>query len=133
MLHAGRMLRVDAVTVICGRCGRPGWSLEVSDVTGEVVIGGARIAGGDDSPYWARVLRSPSAHRYQADSLPGHRPGAFILPADGPAGYGSRQKLVCIGRKHPRYERVVTQASAERSYRAAVAAGRTRIGLSEIT
>ena len=59
--------------------------------------------------------------------------GVFILPADGPAGYGSRDKLVCIGRRHPRYERVVTSESAERAYHAATAAGRTSIGLREMS
>jgi hypothetical protein len=86
--------------------------------------------GGDTSPYWARVLRGPGAHRYRAAS--DERAGAFILPADGSAGYGTRDKLVCIGRRHPRYERVVTAASAERAYRAAVADGKTSIRLSEI-
>ena len=118
------------VTVTCDRCGRPGWRLEVSELTGEVRIDGARIGGGDTEPYWAGVLAGRRAHRYRADR--GARPGAFILPADGPAGFTGREKLVCIGRRHPRYERVVTWASAERSYRAAVAAGRASIGLGEI-
>jgi hypothetical protein len=95
-----------------------------------VHIDGARISGGDTSPYWASVLRSRHAHRYRAGD--GSRAGAFILPADGSAGYGTRDKLVCIGRRHPRYERVVTSASAERAYRAAVASGRSSIGLCEI-
>jgi hypothetical protein len=120
------MLRVDAVTVTCDRCGRPGWRLEVSEISGDVVVGGARI-GPDSAP-----LASRAGHRAHAYRLPGERAGAFILTADGPAGYGTRDKLVCVGRRHPRYERVVTSASAERAYRAAVAEGRTRIGLQEI-
>jgi hypothetical protein len=124
------MLRMTMVPVACDRCGRPGWRLEVSELTGDVVIGGARISGADGSAYWARVLRGPRARRYQPDGAV--RPGAFIVPADGPDGYGSRDKLVCVGRRHPRYERVVTRGSAERSYRAAVAAGRASIRLSEI-
>jgi hypothetical protein len=123
------MLCVDAVTVVCDRCGRPGWRLEVSELNGEVVIDGTRLSGADGSRYWSAVLRGRGAHRYPGR---GARPGAFIVPADGPAAFGSRDKLVCIGRKHPRYERVVTQASAERSYRAAVAAGRTSIGMREV-
>lgn len=122
---------MDAVTVVCDRCRRPGWRLEISEMTGEVRIDGARIGGGDTEPYWAKYLRGPRAHRYQAEAGAG-RPGAFILPADGPAGYGTRDKLVCIGRRHPRYERVVTRESAVRAYAAAVAAGRASIGLSEI-
>jgi hypothetical protein len=131
MLHAIRMIRlpcVDAVSVVCDRCRRRGWQL-VRLETG-VYIDGNRVGGGDTSPYWAGFLRSRHAHRYRAGD--GARAGAFILPADGPAGYGTRDKLVCIGRKHPRYERVVTRESAERSYHAAVAAGRTSIGLREI-
>jgi hypothetical protein len=120
------------VTVACDRCGRPGWRLEVSEINGDVVIDGGRIGGGDTSPYWATVLRGRRAHRYQPAEH-GTRPGAFILPADGPAGYGTRDKLVCIGRRHPRYERVVTRKSAERAYTAAVAAGRARIRLSEMS
>jgi hypothetical protein len=126
-----RLPSVDSVTVVCDRCHRPGWSLEVSEINGDVVINGARISGADNgSPYWAKVLRSPGAHRYRARR--DGRPGAFILTADGPAGYGTRDKLVCIGRRHPRYERVVTSASAERAYQAAIASGRTSIGLREI-
>jgi hypothetical protein len=60
------------------------------------------------------------------------RPGAFILPADAPGAIAGREKLVCIGRKHPRYQRIVTWESAERACHAAVAAGRARIRLSEI-
>ena len=120
------------VSVVCDRCQRPGWQLVVSEVTGDVVIDGARIGGGDGSPYWAAVLGGPSAHRYQAQAATG-RSGAFILPADGPETcYGGRDKLVCIGRRHPRYERVVTRESAARAYLAAAAAGRTRIGMCEI-
>lgn len=122
---------MDAVTVTCDRCGRPGWRLEVSEINGDVVVDGTRISGGDTSAYWAKVLRGPRAHRYPAAS--DGRPGAFILPADGPAGYGTRDKLVCIGRRHPRYERVVTSASAKRAYDAAVEAGRDRIRLSEMS
>ena len=72
----------------------------------------------------------PRAHRYRADR--GARPGAFILPADGPAGFTGREKLVCIGRRHPRYQRVVAWESAGRAYYAAVAAGRASVGLREI-
>jgi hypothetical protein len=118
------------VTVECDRCHRPGWQLVVSEVSGDVVIDGARIAGADGSGYWAGVLDGPRAHRYVvANDV---RPGAFILPADGSAGYGTRDKLVCIGRRHRRYERVVTSESAGRAYHAAVAAGRTRISMREI-
>jgi hypothetical protein len=78
----------------------------------------------------AAILRGPRAHRYRAAQ--GARPGAFILSADGPAGYGSRDKLVCIGRKHRRHERVITRESITRAYHAAAAAGRTRIRLSDI-
>lgn len=133
MLQAGKgnkLQCVETVTVVCDRCGRPGWRLEVSEVNGEVCIDGTRISGGDTSAYWAKVLRGPRAHRYPAAS--DGRPGAFILQADGPAGYGTRDKLVCIGRRHPRYERVVTSQSAERAYHAAVAAGRASIRLREI-
>ena len=122
---------MDTVTVECDRCHRPGWSLEISEITGDVVVSGAGIAGADGSRYWAAVLGGPRAHRYQPDKY-GARPGAFILPADPAGGYGDRHKLVCIGRRHPRYERVVTAGSAERAYHAAIAAGRDRIGLREI-
>jgi hypothetical protein len=127
MLHADRMPSVDTVTVVCDRCGRPGWRLEVSEVSGEIVVDGARI-GPDYAP-----LASQAGRRAHAYRLPGERAGAFILTADGPAGYGTRDKLVCIGRRHPRYERVVTRESAGRAYRAAVAAGRARIRLSEMS
>ena len=80
--------------------------LEVSDVTGEVCVAGARIADGDESRYWAGVLADPRAHRYQAER--GGRPGMFILPADAPGTIRGREKLVCIGRRHPRYQRIVT-------------------------
>ncbi len=118
---------METVTVTCDRCGRPGWRLEVSEINGEVCIGGARI-GPDYVPLASRAGRRAHAYR-----LPGERAGAFILTADGPAGYGTRDKLVCVGRRHPRYERVVTSQSAERAYHAAVAAGRGRIRLSEIS
>ena len=118
------------VAVTCDWCRRPGWRLEVSEMTGEVRIAGAIIAGGDTEPYWAGVLAGPRAHRYRADR--GARPGAFILPADAPGTITGREKLVCIGRRHPRYERVVTWESAGRAYHAAVAAGRASIGLREI-
>jgi hypothetical protein len=121
---------MDTVTVVCDRCQRPGWRLEVSEITGDVVVDGARIGDGDSSPSLASFLRGPRAHRYPAAS--DERPGAFILTADGPAGYGTRDKLVCIGRRHTRYERVVTSEKAACAYRAAVAEGRTRIGLHEI-
>lgn len=74
--------------------------------------------------------QSPRARRYQAER--GGRPGMFILPADAPGTIRGREKLVCIGRRHPRYQRIVTWESVERAHRAAVAAGRDRIGLSEI-
>lgn len=102
----------------------------MSDVTGEVRVDGARIADGDESRYWAGVLAGPRAHRYRAER--GGRPGMFILPADAPGTIKGREKLVCIGRRHPRYQRIVTWESAERAYRAAVGAGRDRISLSEI-
>jgi hypothetical protein len=103
----------------------------VGEASGQVIVSGARVAGGDSEPWLVRFLAGPQAHRYRA--APGARAGAFILPAEGPATpYGGRDKLVCIGRKHPRYERVVTSASAERAYRQALAAGRTSIGLREI-
>jgi hypothetical protein len=121
---------MDTITVVCDRCHRPSWRLEVSPLTGEVCIGGARIGGGDQLPYWAAFLSGPGAHRYRADLL--HRPGAFILPADAPGTIRGREKLVCIGRKHPRYQRIVTWESAERAYRSAVAAGKASIRLSEI-
>lgn len=124
------VMKHGSVAVTCDRCGRPGWKLEVSDVTGEVCVDGARIADGDESRYWAGVLAGPSAHRYQAER--GGRPGMFILPADASGTIRGREKLVCIGRRHPRYQRIVTWESAERAYRAAVAAGRDRISLSEI-
>ena len=133
MLHAestARLPCVDAVTVVCDRCRRPGWQL-VPSGTGGVLIDGARIAGADGSAYWARFLRGPRASRYRAAG--DARPGAFILSADGPAGYGTRDKLVCIGRRHPRYERVVTSESAESAYRHAVAAGNASIRLSEMS
>ena len=122
---------MDTVAVVCDRCHRPGWRLEVGPASGEVIVNGNRIAGADGSRYWAGVLGGPRAHRYRPGV--GARAGAFILPAEGPeTAYGGRDKLVCIGRRHPRYERVVTSESAGRAYRAAVAAGRTRIGLREI-
>jgi hypothetical protein len=129
---------MDTITVVCDRCGRPGWRLETGAISGEVVIGGNRIDGADGSAYWDRVLRGPRAHRYpprkRAPYAGGGRPGAFILPADDRAAgqFEERWKLVCIGRRHPRYERVVTRESAERAYRAAVAAGHASIRLSEI-
>jgi hypothetical protein len=100
MLHAIRMIRlpcVDAVSVVCDRCRRRGWQL-VRLETG-VYIDGNRVGGGDTSPYWAGFLRSRHAHRYRAGD--GARAGAFILPADGPAGYGTRDKLVCIWAQAP--------------------------------
>ncbi len=99
-------------------------------MTGEVYIDGARINGGDESRYWAGVLAGPRTHRYRADRL--QRPGAFILPADASGPITGREKLVCIGRKHKRYQRIVTRESAERAHSAAAAAGRTSIRLSEI-
>lgn len=122
---------MDTVAVVCDRCHRPGWRLEVSPMTGEVRVDGARIADGDLSRYWAGVLAGRRAHRYQAQAGAG-RPGAFILPADAPGTRTGREKLVCIGRRHPRYQRIVTWESIGRAYRAAVAAGRDRIGLREI-
>ena len=123
------------VSVVCDRCGRPGWRLEISELTGEVRVDGDRIDG-DGSRYWAGVLAGRRAHRYRAN---GHsprvgtgRPGAFILPADAPGAIAGREKLVCIGRRHPRYERIVTWESTERAYWVAVAAGHTRIGMHEI-
>jgi hypothetical protein len=122
---------MDTIAVVCDRCHRPGWWLEVSPLTGQVHIDGARIGGGDQSRYWAAVLGGPGAHRYRADSL--HRPGAFILPADdAPGAQAGREKLVCIGRRHPRYQRIVTWESAERAYRAAADAGKASIRLSEM-
>jgi len=72
----------------------------VSPLTDDVCIGGARIARGDESRYWAGALAGPRAHCYRARDVA--RPGAFILPADAPRGYGDRDKLVWIGRKHKR-------------------------------
>jgi hypothetical protein len=123
------------VDVVCDRCHRPGWQLVVSNVTGDVVIDGNRIGFGlgDADPGTMAMLRRPGANRWNADPHSPGRAGAFILFAsdtEGPSSY--REKLVCIGRKHPRYERVVTHDRAARAYRAAVSAGRTRIGLREI-
>jgi hypothetical protein len=137
MIHtAGRkvpdMDTSAVVSVVCDRCHRPGWRLEVSPINGEVCVDGARISA-DDSRYWATFLGGPRAHRHRGGEL--ERRGAFILSAydlGDPAAWGDRHKLVCIGRKHGRYERVITSASAERAYHAAVAAGRARIRLSEI-
>ena len=128
---------MEVVTVVCDRCGRPGWQLEIAPLSGEVIAGGARIGAGDrgadGSPYWQRALSGRRAHRYRAGRGPGTRAGAFIIGADAPSGRGGeRDKLVCIGKRHPRYERVVTRESAGRAYRSAVAAGRTSIRLSEI-
>jgi hypothetical protein len=120
------------VAVVCDRCHRPGWRLEVGPYSGEVLIDGARIQGHDDESTWAAVLRGPR-HRFNADPPAGTRAGAFILPADGPeTDFGGRVKLVCIGRKHRPHERVVTRDSARRAYHAAVAAGRASIRLGEI-
>ena len=83
---------METVTVVCDRCHRPYWRLELSEMTSEVRIYGARIADGDLSRYCAGVLRGPRAHRYRADR--GARPVAFILPAGGPARFTGREKLV---------------------------------------
>jgi len=130
---------VDTVTVECDRCRRPGWWLEVSPLNGEVCVYGARSPYADGSPSWAAFLSGPRTHRYQAAPAtptaagePKMRPGAFILSADPAGGYGDRHKLVCIGRKHKQYVRVVTAENVERAYHAAVAAGRDRIGMREI-
>ena len=124
-------MNTRVVVVECDRCQRPGWSLAVSGITGNVAIQGARIAGGDELRYWAGILARPGAGRYRA-SQHGARPGAFILPADAPGTIAGREKLVCVGRKHKRYQRIVSWESAERAYLAAVASGRDRIRLSEI-
>jgi hypothetical protein len=115
------------VAVVCDRCKRPGWLLEVGPFSDEVIISGSRFA---DSTYWASFIHSPNAYRYRR---PGEREGTFILTADGPSDtYGSRNKLVCVGRKHPPYERVVTAARVARAYHDALACGRDHIGLREI-
>jgi hypothetical protein len=121
---------VETVTVVCDRCHRPGWRLEISELTGEVRIDGARIDGADGSRYWDGVLRGRRAHRYRAAGAV--RPGAWIQPADAPGTIKGREQLICAGSRHPRYQRVVTLESATRAYWAAVAAGRASIGLREI-
>ncbi len=137
MLHAESTARLPCmgkmVGVTCDRCGRPGWLLQLGPLSGEAIITGERLPSADGALY-AEVLSGPRAHRFGASRAPGIRPGAFILPADAPGreGYDERQKLVCIGRKHPRYERVVTREKIQRAYEDAVAAGRTSIRLSEI-
>jgi hypothetical protein len=121
------------VDVTCDRCGRPGWVLQLGPLSGEVIITGGRLPSADGVQY-AGVLGGPRAHRFRASRAPGIRPGAVILSADAPGreGCDERQKLVCIGRKHPRYERVVTREKTQRAYADAVADGRTSIRLSEI-
>ncbi len=121
-----------AVTVVCDRCHRPGWQLTVSAVTGDVIIQGVRApegAGGD--PRWAAVLAAGPVISIRPGASREAQGGAFIVPADPAGGHGGRVKLLCIGRRHPRYERAVTEKSAERAYREAVAAGRDRIGMCE--
>ncbi len=125
-------MSTPVVEVECDRCHRPGWRLEVGEFTGSVRIDGARVQGHDGDPAWAAVLAGP-AHRFNADPAAGTRAGAFIVPADGPeTAFGGRVKLVCIGRKHRPYERVVTAERASRAYHAAIEAGRMSIGLREI-
>jgi hypothetical protein len=124
---------VDAVTVVCDRCGRPGWQLEISPINGAVIVSGARLPGDDTMALACVAGPRPDGYRLNGETPP----GMFILAATGPptnlaAPYGERDKLVCIGRKHKRYARVVTRESAERSYHGAVAAGRSSIGLREI-
>ncbi len=89
------------------------------------------IGSGEDlTPLEAQVGRH--AHSYRIPDPEGTRAGAFILAAYGP-GAPYREKLVCVGRKHPRYERVVTPERAARAYYATVAAGRTSIGLADLS
>jgi hypothetical protein len=117
------------VTVECDRCHRPGWKLTISELSGDVVLDGARI-GDDLMPLAFRTGPRPHSYRGQ-----GSRAGAFILDAAGPGqpvGMGEREKLVCAGRKHPRYERVVNRDRWVRAYFSAIAAGRPSIRLSEI-
>jgi len=118
------------VAVECDRCHRPGWTIGVSELTGRIVLDGHRLPDGE-SQYWQGVLSQPSAHRYRQSQHYG-RAGAFIIPATRLPDYGTREKLVCIGRKHPRYERVVTEPAIAAAYKAAVAADRSRIGMREI-
>jgi hypothetical protein len=116
------------VVVECDRCRRPGWSITVSEVTGAVVLDGARI--GDDLRALP-VMAGGRPHRYAGGG--GRRAGAFILAAHAPGGMpGDREKLVCVGRRHPRYERVVTASRVARAYLEAGRAGRSRIGMRDI-
>jgi hypothetical protein len=109
---------LPVVSVLCDRCHRPRWRLLVSNVTGEICTEVIPPRRTDIPSGWVPVNPGPA--------------GAFIAEADGPAGIKGRQKLACTGRRHPRYERVITWESAERAYLAAVAAGRGSIGLREI-
>jgi hypothetical protein len=108
------------VTVVCDRCHRPVYKLRMT-------VGGIHTVGAElpDGPAAGKLT-----NRYQPD--PTIRPGAFVLEANGPAGITHRHKLVCIGRRHPRYERVIAWERAERAFLAAVAAGHDRISMHEI-
>jgi hypothetical protein len=117
------------VAVVCDRCHRPGWQLEAGPFSGKVVVSGNRV-GEDMTPLAAQV--GPRPHSYRLRDPEGARAGAFILAAPGP-GAPYREKLVCVGRKHPRYERVITRERAARAYHAAVAAGRVSIGLADLS
>jgi len=60
-------------------------------------------------------------------------PDRVVVPAyRDPAGEWDRWKLICFGRKHGRYERVVTQAALDASDARARSTGRDRIGMREI-
>ena len=119
------------VIVECDRCHREvaRMSWREDGLGARVAIDGAHRTP-DDTP--AYVGRRP--HRYGTSTS---RPGAFLLQTDlamvDPSRpITGRETIVCHGRKHPRYPRVTTDESRTRAYWAAVAAGRTRIGMREI-
>lgn len=113
------------VTVTCDLCSRPVCAYRVTFAgvsTVEVAIPES-AAGGS------------LTHRSRPDGA--GPPGAFLIEANDPGQeITHRHKLACISRRHPRghprYERVITWERAERAVRAAVAAGRSSIRMSEI-
>lgn len=104
----------EIVIVECDRCHRPVASLGHPGL----LIGTVHAENGGTT--WVSSA-SPERRRW----------ATRVLAADPDQGRGflGRHKLVCVGRKHPREERPVTQDSLRRAYERAQLAGRTRIGM----
>ncbi len=68
-------------------------------------------------------------HRYAKNT--GTRVGSEMLDADQHAEM-NRYRLACKGRKHPAYEQIVTRQNLHRAHAAAVAAGKSSVGMVEV-